>query len=55
VGGAIIFVGSVFIMTLKALVNLVENNKNFTVDQKSVHQNLRKEEKITAIIRRRRR
>jgi hypothetical protein len=33
-------------MTLKALVNLVENNKNFTVDQNS-----RTEEKFTAIIR----
>jgi hypothetical protein len=33
-------------MTLKALVNVVENNKNFTV----VYQNSRKEEKITAII-----
>jgi hypothetical protein len=37
-------------MTLKALVNVVENNKNFTVDQKSVYQNSRKDEKITAII-----
>jgi hypothetical protein len=37
-------------MTLKAFVNLVENNKNFTVDQKSVYQNSRKEEKITEII-----
>jgi hypothetical protein len=33
------------LMTLKALVNVVENNKNFAVDQNS-----RKEEKITAII-----
>jgi hypothetical protein len=38
------------LMTLKAFVNLVENNKNFTADQKSVYQNSRKEEKITEII-----
>jgi hypothetical protein len=37
-------------MTLKALVNVVENNKNFAVDQKRVYQNSRKKEKITAII-----
>jgi hypothetical protein len=37
-------------MTLKALVNLIENNKNFTVDQKWVYQNSRKKKKITARI-----
>jgi hypothetical protein len=37
-------------MTLKALVNVVENNKNFTVDQKWVFQNSRKEEKMKSVI-----
>jgi hypothetical protein len=30
-------------MTLKALVNLIENNKNFTADQKLVYQKKREE------------